>query len=168
MEDGSKKRWFLPFWQFPGLLAKLLLTPAVSTGRALTSYLKRAPLSSCAYPVLSHNFQDWFWSYNIFACFFFLLHVFIQPSPGSCRAGPRVHKPRNPCDPTIVSAAQEVSSSIWHWPNSFLIFKQNLHYIRVCHHLSLLLRRSTHLLTLPCHHQLNLHSITQSSLNLLR
>ena len=34
MEVGSK-RWFLPFWQFPGLLAKLLLTPAISTERPL-------------------------------------------------------------------------------------------------------------------------------------
>ena len=34
VEDGPKT-WFLPFGQFPGLLAKLLLTPAVSTEKKL-------------------------------------------------------------------------------------------------------------------------------------
>ena len=42
MEDGSKT-WFLPLWQFPGLLAKLLSTPAILTEGPLISFQSEPP-----------------------------------------------------------------------------------------------------------------------------
>ena len=62
-------------------------------------------------------------------CFLFLLlDIFIQPSLGSCRAGPRVYKPRNPCGSAILSASQEVSNSFGPTP----IYSLSLYKSKFC------------------------------------
>ena len=160
MEDGSK-RWFLPFWQFPGLLAKLLLTPAISTERALI-FISNVFFSSyvhihCSVKTFKTSHQ------NDFKLYFSLFERFHPTfTPGFCWSGSRVDKSRNPRGSTLLPSSQEVSTSF----ATTIVHHFVFFILETLYPPLLVLMRSLHLVgtfrVLIFNHKPNLHSTWKS------